>query len=206
MKEPVLDMAKTKVGEVELDEAIFGAAPNKALLYEVVRMQLANRRAGTAATRNHKMVSGTTAKMYRQKGTGRARHGDARTNIFVGGGKAFGPHPRDYSYRLPAKARRGGLRSALAQKQGEGKLIVVEKFPFTEIKTKPVVAALAKLGVANGLLVVDVATEALEKSVRNIPNVKLLRVEGLNVYDLLRYEHAIITRAALEKVQEVLKP
>ena len=206
MKEPVLNMAKAKVGEVELDEAIFGAAPNKALLYEVVKMQLANRRLGTAATRNHKMVSGTTKKMYRQKGTGNARHGDARTNIFVGGGKAFGPHPRDYSYRLPAKARRGGLRSALVQKLRDGKLIVVEDFPFAEIKTKPVIAALGKLGVAKALLVVDQATEALQKSVRNIPNVKLIRAEGLNVYDLVRYEHAIITRAALDKVQEVLKP
>jgi large subunit ribosomal protein L4 len=206
VKEPVLNMAKTQVGEVELDEAIFGAAPNKALLYEVVKMQLANRRQGDAASCNHKMVSGTTAKMYRQKGTGRARHGDARTNIFVGGGKAFGPHPRDYSYRLPAKARRGGVRSALAQKLRDGKLVVVEAFPFTEIKTKPLVAALAKLGVSSGLLVVEQRQEALEKSVRNIPNVKLIRTEGLNVYDLVRYEHAIITRAALDKVQEVLKP
>jgi large subunit ribosomal protein L4 len=206
VKEPVLDMGKGKVGEIELDEAIFNAKPNIALLYEVVKMQQANRRKGTAASRNHTLVSGTTAKMYRQKGTGRARHGDARTNIFVGGGKAFGPHPRDYGYRLPSKARRGGLRSALAMKREEGKLLIVDRFPFAEIKTKPVLKALEKLGVASGLLIVEGADEVLEKSVRNIPNVKLLRWEGLNVYDLLRHEHAVITRAALEKVQEVLKP
>ncbi len=206
MKESVVNIQNTKVGEIELNDEIFAAKPNKALLYEVVRMQLTNRRQGDAATRNHKMVSGTTAKMYRQKGTGRARHGDARTNIFVGGGKAFGPHPRDYSYRMPAKARRSGLRSALAVKQQDKKLIVVDELTVKEIKTKAVVQALTKLGVRSVLLVIDKADEKLAKSTRNIPNVKLIRAEGLNVYDLMRYEHAIVTRAAMERVQEVLKP
>lgn len=206
MKESVVDIKNKKVGEIELQDEIFGGTPNTALVYEVVRMQLTNRRQGDAASCNHKMVSGTTAKMYRQKGTGRARHGDARTNIFVGGGKAFGPHPRDYSYRLPAKARRGGLRAALAVKKQEGKLIVVDAMTVKEIKTKEMVAALKGLGVKNGLLVVEKADVALEKSVRNIPNVKLIRAEGLNVYDLMRYEHAVVTRAAMDRVQEVLKP
>lgn len=206
MKESVVDIKNKKVGEIELHDEIFGGTPNTALVYEVVRMQLTNRRQGDAASCNHKMVSGTTAKMYRQKGTGRARHGDARTNIFVGGGKAFGPHPRDYSYRLPAKARRGGLRAALAVKKQEGKLIVVDAMTVKEIKTKEMVAALKGLGVKNGLLVVEKADVALEKSVRNIPNVKLIRAEGLNVYDLMRYEHAVVTRAAMDRVQEVLKP
>lgn len=206
MKENVVDMNKKSVGEVELSEEIFMPKVNKALIYEAVKMQRASSREGTAATRNHKMVSGTTAKMYRQKGTGRARHGDARTNIFVGGGKAFGPHPRDYSYRLPRKARKGALRAALSLKKSEGKFLVVKNFSIDKIKTKDAIQMLAKLGIRNGLIVVDGHDEKLEKSVRNIPGIKLLKWEGLNVVDLMRYEHAVITEAALTKVQEVLRP
>ncbi len=206
MKETVLDIKKKKVGEVELDDAIFAQKPNAPLIYEIVKMQMANRRKGCANCRNRAKVSGTTAKMYRQKGTGRARHGDAKSNIFVGGGKAFGPSPRDYSYRLPSKARRSGLRSALSMKKKEGKLIVVDDFPFKEIKTKAVRSVLKDMGVESGLLVVESINDIMRKSVRNIPNVRLVRWEGLNVYDLMNHEHAVITRAALDRVQEVLKP
>lgn len=206
MKDKVLDLNLKKVGDIDLSDEVFAARPNRALLYEVVKMQRANRRRGSAMAPNRAMVSGTTAKMYRQKGTGRARHGDERANIFVGGGKAFGPKPRDYSYKLPKKARRSGLRSALALKRMEGRLLIVDALSFPTIKTKDAVLALSKLGVKNGLLVVDAPDEKLEKSVRNIPNIKLVRWEGLNVYDLLRYEHAVMTVPALQKVQEVLKP
>lgn len=206
MKETIQDIKKEKVGEVELDESIFAAKANRALIYECVRMQLANKREGTAATRNHKLVSGTTAKMYRQKGTGQARHGDYRTNIFVGGGKAFGPHPRDFSYRIPAKARRAGLRSALTIKKNEGKLIIIDEIPIKKIKTKDAVAALKGLGITGGLIVVDGKNDVLEKSVRNIPNVKIIQCCGLNVYDVMKYENLIVTRGALDKMQEVLKP
>lgn len=204
MKETVFNTEKKGVGEVELSDEIFGARVNKPLLYEVVKMQLANRRQGDAATKNHKMVSGTTAKMYRQKGTGRARHGDARTNIFVGGGKAFGPHPKDWSYSIPKKAKKSGLRSALSLKKKEGKLIVVDDLKFTNIKTKEGVKVLNSLGVKHGLFVIDGANENLEKSVRNIPGVKVIRWESLNAYDLLRHEFAVITLPALGKVQGVL--
>ena len=206
MKETVHSIGGKNAGEVELSEEIFSPVVNTALLYETVKMQLANQRSGTAATRNHKMVSGTTAKMYRQKGTGRARHGDARTNIFVGGGKAFGPHPRDYGYRMPAKARKGGLRAALALKKSEGKLVIVDDFPMKAIKTKDAVQALQKLGVTSGVIVVDGTNENLEKSVRNIRGIKLLGCESLNACELMRYEHAVMTVAALNRVQEVLKP
>ncbi len=206
MKETVHNIKKAKVGDVELEDSIFGAKPNRALIYEVVRMQLANRRQGDAATKNRKLVSGTTAKMYRQKGTGRARHGSAKANIFVGGGKAFGPHPRDYSYRIPAKARRAGLRSALVIKRNEGKLLIVDELPLKKIRTKDAVLALKDLGVAKGMIVTEGSNEVLEKSMRNIPGIKVLRWEGLNVYDVMRYEHLIMTRAAMDKVQEVLKP
>jgi large subunit ribosomal protein L4 len=206
VKDKVLDLNLKKVGDIDLSDEIFAAQPNRKLIYEVVKMQRAGRRQGSAMARNRALVSGTTAKMYRQKGTGRARHGDERANIFVGGGKSFGPKPRDYSYRLPKKARRSGLRSALSLKKREGKLLIVDALSFPSIKTKDAVSALSKLGVKNGLLVVDGPDEKLEKSVRNIPDIKLVRWEGLNVYDLLRYEHAVVTVSALQKVQEVLKP
>jgi len=206
VKETVIDTKKAKVGELELDDEVFGATPNEALIYEVIKMQLASRRKGSASSLTRGDVSGTTAKMYRQKGLGRARHGDERAPIFVGGGKAFGPHPRDWSWRIPTKARRGGLRSALSMKKQEGKLIVVDEFKLKGIKTKAMVDTLTKLGVTNVLIVVDGKDETLEKSIRNVPHVSLVRWEGLNVYDLMRHEHAVMTRAAVEKVQEVLKP
>ena len=206
VKEQVLDIKNAKVGEVELDDAIFGVRPNKALIYEVIRMQLTNRRKGSASVKTRSEVKGTTAKMYRQKGTGRARHGSERAPIFVGGGRAFGPKPKDYTYRLPLKARRAALRQALSQKRAEGKLIVVDDLPAKEMKTKPMVEVLKMLGVAKGLIVVAEANEVLKRSVRNIRDVHIVPCEGLNVYDLFRFEHAVITRPALEKVQEVLKP
>ncbi len=206
MKEQVIDIKKAKVGEVELSDEIFGAEPNTALIYEVVKMQLAAKRKGTSSSLTRSAVSGTTAKMYKQKGLGRARHGDERAPIFVGGGKAFGPHPRDWSYRIPTKARRGGLRSALAVKQREGKLIIVDELSPKEIKTKAMADAFKNMGVNSGLVVVAGKDVKLEKSLRNIHGIGLIRCEGLNVYDLMRHEHAIFTREALEKVQEVLKP
>ncbi len=206
MKETVHTINKKPAGEVELSEEIFTAKVNTALLYEAVKMHRANQREGTAATRNHCMVSGTTAKMYRQKGTGRARHGDARTNIFVGGGKAFGPHPRDYGYRMPAKARKGSVRAALSLKRNEGKLLIVDSFEMKVPKTKEAVAALEGMGVKSGVIVVDRRDSNLEKSVRNVPGFKILSCDGLNAYDLMRYEHVVVTVAALNRVQEVLKP
>lgn len=204
MKETVIDTHKKNVGDVELIDDIFATKVNRALIYEVVKMQRANKRSGTAATRQHCMVSGTTAKMYRQKGTGRARHGDARTNIFVGGGKAFGPHPRDYSYKLPKKARAAALRTALSLKKEKGRLLILNDFHMKHIKTKEAAAVLKKLGVKDGLIVIDGENKNLQKSVNNIPNVKLVKFEGLNVYDLMNYDHAVITLPALNKLQEAL--
>lgn len=206
MKVTILTTENEKAGETELADEIFGQKVNEPLLYEAVKMQLANRRQGDASTLTRGQVSGTTAKIYRQKGTGRARHGDARANIFVGGGNVFGPMPRDWSYRLPAKARKGAVRAALSLKQKEGKLLIVDNFTLRAIKTKDALAKLSKLGVKSGCIVVDGENEILSRSVRNIPRIKLLRYEGLNAYDLLRYEHAVVTVAALGKVQEVFRP
>ncbi len=206
MKAPVVDMNKKSVGEVELNDAIFAVKGGTGKIYDVVKMQLANRRKGCAASRNRALVSGTTAKAYRQKGTGRARHGDYRANIFVGGGKAFGPHPRDYSYKVPKKVKRGALRAALAQKAGEEKLIVVDKLEMSEIKTKAFAGTMKTLGVDSALFVLADRDEKVMKSARNIPTAKVLRCEGLNVFDLLRYDHVVFTQQSLDKVQEVLKP
>lgn len=206
MKANVMNVDKKGVGEVELADEIFGAKISKPLLYEVIKMQLSNRRMGCAATRTHKDVSGTTAKMYRQKGTGRARHGDARTNIFVGGGKAFGPHPRSYKYRIPAKARRSGIRSALSQKQKDGKLLILDDFPCAKIKTSDAVKRLVKLGISSGLFIAADSNEKFEKSVRNIAGIKIVKSEGINVYDIMSHEHTIILKDALGRLEEVLKP
>lgn len=187
-----------------LNEAIFGAKSRPHLLHQTVVMQLANRRAGTAATKTKGFVSGGGKKPWRQKGTGRARSGSIRSPIWVGGGTAFGPTPRDYSYRMPRSARREALLSALSLKNREGKLIVVDKFELEAGKTKIMVQALAELKVASAVIVVAQADEKIERSARNLPKIKVLRVEGLNVYDLMRYEHLILTDGALKLLEKRL--
>lgn len=204
MKLQVVDLKNKKVSDVELSDSIFAKKSGKGSIYEVVKMQLANKRVGSAATRNHTLVSGTTAKMYRQKGTGRARHGDQRTNIFVGGGKAFGPHPRDYSYKVPRKIRKGALAAALSEKARTGKLVIVDDFSMSAIKTKAFVEALNTLGVKTGLLILDTPNTNVERSARNVPTVKVLPWEGLNVVDVVRFEHLVVAKNALSKIEEAL--
>src|SRR5713226_2473917 len=188
----------------KLSEEIFGAALRPHLLHQAVVMQLNNRRAGSAATKSKGFVSGGGKKPWRQKGTGRARAGSTRSPIWVGGGTTFGPHPRDYSYRMPRKARRGALLSALSLKNRENKIIVVDKLELEAPKTKIMVQALTELKVASALIVIAQTDEKIERSARNLPKVKVLRVEGLNVYDLLRYEHLILTDGALKLLEERL--
>lgn len=206
MKETVYNLEKKKVGEVELSDNIFAEKVNKPLLFEALRMQLTNRRQGDAASKNRSAIAGSTRKIYRQKGTGRARHSDRHANIFVGGGKSFGPHQRDYSYLLPLKARRGAMRSALAVKHNEGKLIVVDEIKVKAPKTKEMVKTLQQMGIRQCLLVTDTIDTNLSRSVSNIPHVKLVRASGLNLYDVIKHEHLVITQPALAKVQEILKP
>jgi large subunit ribosomal protein L4 len=187
-----------------LNEAIFGAKTRPHLLHQAVVMQLANRRAGSAATKTKGFVSGGGKKPWRQKGTGRARAGSIRSPIWVGGGTTFGPRPRDYSYRMPRTARREALLSALSLKNRDGKIIVVDKFELDEAKTKVMVKALAELKIDNALIVIPQSDVKIERSARNLPKVKVLRVEGLNVYDLMRYEHLILTEGALKLLEERL--
>jgi large subunit ribosomal protein L4 len=192
------------VSQPQLDEQIFGVKARPHLLHQAVVMQLRNRRAGTAATKSKGFVRGGGKKPWRQKGTGRARAGSIRSPIWVGGGTIFGPQPRDYSFRMPRKARREALLSALSLKKQEGKLIVLDKLELEEAKTKLMARALAELNVQSALIVVSQPDERIERSARNLSKIKVLRVEGLNVYDLLRYDHLILMEGALKLLQERL--
>jgi large subunit ribosomal protein L4 len=188
----------------ELKEQIFGIKTRPHLLHQTVVMQLNNRRAGTAATKSKGFVRGGGKKPWRQKGTGRARAGSIRSPLWVGGGTIFGPQPRDYSFRMPRKARKEALLSALSLKNRDGKIIVVDKLELEDAKTKLMVKALAELKVTSALIVISQPDATIERSSRNIPAVKVLRVEGLNVYDLVRYEHLILTEGALKLLEERL--
>lgn len=197
-------MMEVRVIQPKLKDEIFAVKTRPHLLHQAVIMQLANRRAGTAATKSKGFVSGGGKKPWRQKGTGRARAGSIRSPIWVGGGTIFGPTPRDYSYRMPRQARREALLSALSAKNRDGKIIVVDRFEPEEAKTKIMAKALADLKIQSVLIVIAESNERIERSARNLPRVKVLRVEGVNVYDLLRYEHLILTEGALRRLEERL--
>ena len=188
----------------QLNEAIFGAKTRTHLLHQTIVMQLANRRAGSASTKSKGLVRGGGKKPWRQKGTGRARSGSIRSPIWVGGGTTFGPVPRDYSYRLPRKARREALLSALSLKNRDGKIIVVDKFEIDEAKTRIMVKALAELKVESAMIVISQPDVKIERSARNLPKVKVIRDDGINVYDLLRYDYLILTQEALQRLEERL--
>jgi large subunit ribosomal protein L4 len=186
---------------VEIPAAVVQAPAREHLLHEAVRAQLATRRAGTHATKTRGEVRGGGKKPWRQKGTGRARAGSIRSPLWPGGGTIFGPLPRSYGHRLPRSARRAALCSALSARFGTERAIVVDDFVLPAAKTREMARALAALGAAGSVLVVLAAgDEAVQRAGRNLPEVKVLAVEGLNVYDVLRYETLVITRAALEAV------
>jgi large subunit ribosomal protein L4 len=195
---PVLTQSKEPSGEMTLPVGVFDGPVRRHLLYEVVKMQQANRRAGTAATKTRGFVSGGGKKPWRQKGTGRARAGSSRSPVWVGGATIFGPQPRSYTYRLPSSARRAALRAALALKVKEGKLIVLDQIVVEPVKTKVVAQMVANLGLTSALFIVASAHEGLERAARNLPRVKVLRAAGANVYDILRYQHLVLTRDAVD--------
>lgn len=198
----VYNLSHEKVGTLELSDEVFGAEVKEHLFYEVVKAQLASRRAGTAAAKERAAVSGSTKKLYRQKGTGRARHGSLRAPIFVGGGRAHPPRPRDWSYRPPRKVRLGALKSALSLFCKEGRIIVVDSMELASIKTKNMVQALDALQANKKALVVDQKTnENLRLSVRNLQQALFLPPEGVNVYDLLRHDHLVVSRDAVKALE-----
>lgn len=194
-----------RVGEIELSDQVFGVPVHRSVLHDAVVMQLAGRRLGTHDTKTRGEVRGGGRKPWRQKGTGRARHGSIRSPIWRGGGIVFGPHPRDYSYVLPRKMRRLALKSALSAKVEDGKILVLEDLRLAQPRTKDIVRILGNLKVEDNALVVTAGQEEnVFKSARNIPGVKPLAADGLNVYDLLAHNTLVITRDAVARVEEVL--
>jgi len=202
----ILNQSGEKVGEIDLSDAVFGAPVKEHLLHEVVVAQRAARRRGTACTKTRSQVKGSTRKIYRQKGTGRARHGSIRAPIFVGGGVVHGPKPRSYEKKVSKKVRRSALRSALSLRSGEKKLLVLDSLGLGEIKTKRVVKILEALGAERTLIVDGRENIELIKSVRNLPRAKYLAPEGLNVYDILRYETLVVTAPVAKQIEERLLP
>jgi len=199
----VFNMKREKVGSLDLSDEVFGAEVKEHLFYEVVKAQLASKRQGTAAAKNRSAVSGSTKKLYKQKGTGRARHGSIRAPVYVGGGQAHPPRPRDWSYRPPRSVRVGALTSALSKFVKEGRVLVIDRIELSEVKTKGLVAALDTLKAAKKTLVVDAATnEKLKLSIRNCADHQFLPPEGVNVYDLLRHDTLVLSKDAVKQLEE----
>jgi large subunit ribosomal protein L4 len=200
----VYDLDKKKVGELELADAVFAGEVNEHLFYEVVKAKLASDRSGTHAVKNRSLVSGGGKKPWRQKHTGRARQGSTRASQWVGGGKAMGPKPRDYSYDVPKKVRKAALRSVLSLRGKDGKLLIVQEWKPAAAKTAAAAKVLAKLGTKKALVVDAAANVALAKSVRNLAGSDFLPVEGFNVYDVLRHDALVLTAETAKKLEEVL--
>ncbi|MCL6476834.1 MAG: 50S ribosomal protein L4 [Peptococcaceae bacterium] len=194
-----------QVGEIDLNDSVFGIPVHQSVLHDAVVAYLANQRQGTHDTRTRAEVSGGGRKPWRQKGTGRARHGSTRSPIWRGGGTVFGPHPRDYSIRLPKKVRRLAIRSALSSKVESGNIVVLEELRLDQPKTKDMVRILENLKVNQKALVVTAGMdENVFKSARNIPGVKPTAASFLNVYDLMAHQTLVITKDAVNRVEEVL--
>ncbi len=201
-KVQVYNLSKKGVGEIDLSDSVFDATVNESLLYDVLKAQLASKRKGAASSQTRAEVSATGAKLYKQKGTGNARHGSRRAPIFVGGGTVHGPKPRDFGYRPPRKMRIGALKSALSLKLREGHLLIVEDFELAEVKTKKLADVLDKLEVNGGALIVDgKENEKLRLSARNLQKYSVLPPEGVNLYDLLRHEHLVLTQTAVQALE-----
>lgn len=200
----VFDIDKNKVSDIELSDSIFGAEVNETVIYEVVKMQMASRRQGTSATKGRSDVSGGGKKPWRQKGTGRARVGTTRSPIWRGGGIVFGPSPRSYSFKVPKKVRKAALISALSMKFKSEKMLVIKDIPMNEIRTKRFQEIVDRFELNKALFVIDKANDVLEKSSRNIKDVKMIRTEGINVYDLLKYEYVVLLEPSVKLIEGAL--
>ncbi|MGA2781834.1 MAG: 50S ribosomal protein L4 [Smithella sp.] len=200
----VFDIEKKKVSQVDLNDAVFGAEVNEAIIYDVVKMQMASKRSGTASTKTRSDVSGGGKKPWRQKGTGRARAGTTRSPIWRGGGIVFGPHPRDYSYSIPKKVRKKAIISALSMKFKENKMLILKDFPMEKISTRIFKGVFDLFSLKKALFILDDNNAVLLKSSRNIKNVKMIRSEGINVYDILNHEHLILLEPSVKKIEGAL--
>jgi large subunit ribosomal protein L4 len=197
----VLNSKAEKVSEMDLIDAIFNIDVKSSVLHEVVKMQLASKRAGSASVKHRSDVKGSGGKLFRQKGTGRARRGDIKAPLLRGGGSVFGPDPKSYAYRVPKKVRKLALKMALSSKLKANSLVVVDKIDLEKIKTKAFVEIIETLNTMNALIVTDKKDETLERSARNVPDVKVLRTEGLNVYDILKYENLVLTESSVKEIE-----
>lgn len=200
----VFNLNREVTGRLELSDAIFGVPVKPHVLHEVVVYQQAKRRAGTAKVKGRSEVRGGGKKPWKQKGTGRARAGTSRSPIWRGGGTIHGPHPRDYDMRIPKKVRRLALKMALSQKVLDDTFKVLDVFQLERIKTRDFADLLNRFELRKTLVVLPEPDEMIEKSARNIPNVKILRSEGLNVYDLLNYHAVILSRECVSRIEEAL--
>ena len=202
----VYNLARQKVGEMVLDDAVFAAPVKEHLYWEVVRMQLANRRSGTANTKTRAEVKFSSRKLFKQKGTGRARRGSRKSPTLKGGGTILGPRPRDFSYTVPKKVKKAALRSALTGRLAESRLLVLDRLELPEIKTKALAGVLKGFDLSK-TLVVDAGTNRnLKLSARNMKDVKFLAPEGLNVYDVLRFDAIVLSQESVRAIEGALKP
>ena len=201
---PIQDVQNVKgkpISQVDLADDVFNVPVKSSVLHEVVTMQLANRRAGTAAVKHRSDIIGSGRKLYRQKGTGRARRGNIKSPLLRGGGVVFGPDGRNYKYQVPKKVKKLALKMALSSKFNQKELVVLDRFELEEIKTKEFVGVLNTLNLDSALIVTDKNNENLELSSRNIRNIKVLRSEGLNVYDILKYQTLVLLEPAIKNIE-----
>jgi len=201
---PIVDVLNSKgekVSQTELVDSLFNVTVKPSVLHEVVTMQLARKRAGTAAVKHRSDVKGSGRKLFRQKGTGRARQGNIKSPLLRGGGSIFGPDPRSYAYKVPKKIRKLALKMALSSKLDENSLLVVDRFELDQIKTKEFFEIIKALKVNNALIVTDETDENLELSSRNVSAVKVLKSKGLNVYDILKYKHLILLESSIKGIE-----
>ncbi|NWH07677.1 MAG: 50S ribosomal protein L4 [Alphaproteobacteria bacterium] len=206
MKKPVITLDGAPAGDIELDDAIFGLEPRADILHRVVNWQLSKRRAGTRRTMTRAEINRTKKKIYKQKGTGQARHGSARVPQFRGGGRAMGPVVRSHEFDLPKKVRRLGLKLALSSKARADKLVIVEAASVAEAKTKLLASSFKKLGLSSALIVDGAQVDAMfERAVRNLVHFQALPSQGLNVYDILKRDTLVLTKAAVAQIAERLQ-
>lgn len=201
---PVVDVINSqgeKVSKVELSDELFNVSVKKSVLHEVVTMQLAARRSGTATVKRRSDIRGSRRKLFRQKGTGRARRGDIKSPLLRGGGVVFGPEPRSYAAKVPKRVKKLALKMALSSKFQDENLVVLDDFRLEQIKTKTFLEIISRLNLGSSLIVTHTKNEILERSSRNVPGVKVLRSEGLNVYDILKYEALVLLEPSIPGIE-----
>ncbi len=205
MRVSIKNIAGEKVGEIELRDDIFAIEPNKPIMHQALVRQLANARQGTHSSKTRGEVKGTTAKWYRQKGTGRARHGSRKAPIFVGGGIAHGPKPRKYTKKMPKKMRRLALRSALSVKASANQIVILDDLQFEQPRTKDMIDTLNNLQIdSSAVVLLPERNENVENSIKNLPDVKYLRAGYLNVRDLLGHDFLVMPKASVEMIESIL--